>query len=186
MSAHHPDPALTPTVYGAMAEFDSPEELIVACKQAYAEGFRKMDAFAPMPVEGLAEAIGYKRNFVATCVLIAGICGVCFGFGFLEWITNVAYAHNVGGRPTNSWPAYIPITFECMILFSALTSMFSMFFMNGLPQPYHPVFNVPEFARASKDRFFLCIEAKDPKFGESETVQFLRSLGASEVSVVPA
>jgi hypothetical protein len=174
-------------VYGALAEFDSPEELIDACERAYAEGFRKMDAYAPMPVEGLAEAIGYKRNYVATCVLIAGICGVCFGLGLLEWISGVAYAHNVGGRPLNSWPSFIPITFECMILFSALTSMFSMLFMNGLPRLYHPVFNVPEFARASKDKFFLCIEASDPKFQTSDTVQFLRALdGSEEVTLVPA
>ncbi|HEX4164472.1 MAG TPA: DUF3341 domain-containing protein, partial [Bryobacteraceae bacterium] len=118
-----------PDIYGAMVEFDSPEELVAACERAYAEGFRQMDAYAPLPVEGLAEAVGYKRNKVAFCVLIAGICGVIFGFGLLEWITVVAYPHNVGGRPLNSWPAYIPITFECMILFAALTSMISMFAM---------------------------------------------------------
>ena len=174
------------TVYGVLAEFDSPEELIEACEQAYAEGYRRMDAYAPMPVVGLAEAIGYKKNYVANCVLAAGLCGVVFGFGFLEWICNVAYAHNVGGRPTNSWPAFIPITFECMILFSALTSMICMFAMNGLPKPYHPVFNVAEFARASKDKFFICIESTDPKFRADGTQQFLRDLGGNEVSVVPA
>src|SRR3954464_13801860 len=98
-----------PGIYGAMAEFDSPEELITACEKAYAEGFRRMDAYAPIPVIGLAEAIGYKQNYVANCVLGAGITGVLFGFGLLEWITNVAYPHNVGGRPLNSWPAFIPI-----------------------------------------------------------------------------
>jgi hypothetical protein len=173
-------------IHGVLAEFDSPEELIAACERAYADGFRKMDAYAPMPIVGLAEAIGYKKNYVANCVLVAGITGVCFGLGLLEWICNVAYPHNVGGRPMNSWPAFIPITFECMILFSALTSMFSMFFMNGLPQPYHPIFNVAEFARASKDKFFLCIESSDPKFGTETTSQFLRDLGGNEVSVVPA
>lgn len=187
MSAHGHTVQVANPIFGAMAEFDNPEELIAACESAYAAGFRKMDAYAPMPVEGLAEAVGYRKNYVALCVLIAGICGVCFGFGLLEWIANVAYAHNVGGRPTNSWPSYIPITFECMILFSALTSMFSMFFMNGLPRPYHPVFNVPEFARASKDRFFLCIESTDPKFGATETVEFLNTLhGIEEVTLVPA
>ncbi len=175
-----------PAVHGAMAEFDSPEELITACERAYAAGFRRMDAYAPMPVTGLAEAIGYKKNYVAQCVLAAGLCGVFFGFGFLEWIANVAYPHNVGGRPTNSWPSFIPITFECMILFSALTSMISMFAMNRLPQPYHPVFNVKEFERASIDKFFLCIESSDPKFHTEEVVEFLRHLGGNEVSVVPA
>ena len=175
-----------PAIHGAMAEFDSPEELIEACERAYAAGFRRMDAYAPMPVNGLAEAIGYKKNYVANCVLAAGICGVLFGFGFLEWISNVAYPHNVGGRPLNSWPSFIPITFECMILFSALTCMFSMFLMNRLPQPYHPVFNVPRFERASVDKFFLCIESSDPQFRIEDVLQFLRETGANEVSVVPA
>ena len=136
-----------------------------------------MDAYAPMPVEGLAEAIGYKRNKVALCVLIGGCTGVVFGLGLLEWITNVAYAHNVGGRPLNSWPAFIPITFECMILFASLTALVSMLAMNGLPKPYHPVFNVPAFERASVDRFFLCIEASDPMFHPDTTVSFMQSLG---------
>lgn len=175
-----------PSIHGVMAEFNSPEELIEACEQAYAEGFRRMDAYAPMPVTGLAEAIGYKRNYVANCVLAAGICGVIFGFGLLEWISNVAYPHNVGGRPLNSWPSFIPITFECMILFSALTCMFSMFLMNRLPQLYHPVFNVPRFERASIDKFFLCIESSDPKFRTEEVLQFLRNTGANEVNIVPA
>jgi hypothetical protein len=175
-----------PEIHGAMAEFDSPEELITACERAYAEGFRKMDAYAPLPVEGLAEAIGYKRNKVAFCVLIGGICGVIGGFSLLEWISVVAYPHNVGGRPLNSWPSFIPITFECMILLSALTAMVSMFAMNGLPRPYHPVFNVPQFERASIDGFFLCIESSDPQFRTEETLDFLRGLGGKEVTLVPA
>jgi ActD protein len=174
-----------PTIHGTMGEFASPEELVAACHRAYARGYRRMDAYAPLPVEGLAEAIGFRRNKVAFCVLIAGICGVIGGFGLLEWMTVVAYPHNVGGRPLNSWPAYIPITFECMILLAALTALVSMLGMNGLPRPYHPVFNVPAFDRASLDRFFLCIESSDPKFRTEETLQFLRELGASEVSVVP-
>jgi Protein of unknown function (DUF3341) len=185
MSANHDLDELS-TIHGAMAEFDSPEELLAACERAYSEGYRRMDAYAPMPIEGLAEAIGYRKNYVALCVLIAGICGVLFGLGLLEWITVIAYPHNVGGRPLNSWPAYIPITFECMILFSALTSMFSMFAMNGLPKPYHPVFNVAEFARASRDKFFLCIESSDPKFRTDNTMEFLRDLGGNEVAIVPA
>jgi hypothetical protein len=184
MSHVHLNPL--PDIHGAMAQFDTPEELIGACERAYAEGFRRMDAYAPMPVEGLAEAIGFRKNRVAFCVLIAGICGVIGGFGLLEWITVIAYPHNVGGRPLNSWPAYIPITFECMILLSALTSMISMFAMNGLPRPYHPVFNVPAFERATIDKFFLCIESSDPKFQVEETLEFLRDLGGTEVTLVPA
>ena len=175
-----------PGIHGAMAEFQTPEDLIAACERAYASGYRRMDAYAPMPIEGLAEAIGYRKNNVALCVLIGGLCGVTGGFGLLEWITNIAYAHNVGGRPTNSWPAFIPITFECMILLAALTGFFCMLGMNGLPKPYHPVFNVPAFDRASVDRFFLCIESSDPKFNTADTLQFLREVGASEVNVVPA
>lgn len=175
-----------PAIHGAMAEFDTPEDLVSACERAYGAGYRRMDAYAPMPVTGLAEAIGFKKNYVAHCVLAAGICGVCFGFGLLEWITTVAYPLNIGGRPLNSWPSYIPITFECMILFSALTALFAMLAMNRLPQPYHPVFNVPEFERASVDKFFLCIEVTDPKFRTEETLQFLRDLGGQEVCVVPA
>jgi hypothetical protein len=175
-----------PTIHGAMAEFDTPEELLSACEQAHAAGYRRMDAYAPMPIAGLAETIGYRRNKVAFCVLIGGICGAMFGFGLLEWMTVIAYPHNVGGRPLNSWPAYIPITFECMILFSALTALVSMLAMNGLPKPYHPVFNVPAFDRASVDKFFLCIESSDPKFRVEDTLQFLRASGAKEVSVVPA
>jgi hypothetical protein len=172
-------------LHGALAEFDTPEDLIEACEKAYAEGYRKMDAYAPMPVDGLAEAIGYKKNKVALCVLIGGCTGVCFGLGLLEWISIVAYPHNVGGRPLNSWPAFIPITFECMILFSALTSLVSMLAMNGLPRPYHSVFNVPAFERASVDKFFLCIESQDPKFEPDNTVSFLQSLGGGEVNFVP-
>lgn len=173
-------------IHGAMGEFDTPEDLIAACEKAYASGYRKMDAYAPMPVNGLAEAIGYKHNWVAFCVLIGGICGATGGFALLEWITQVAYPLNVGGRPLNSWPEYIPITFECMILLAALTSLVSMLAMNGLPKPYHPVFNVAEFARASVDKFFLCIESSDPKFRTEDVLDFLRETGAKEVSVVPA
>ncbi|MFL6452341.1 MAG: DUF3341 domain-containing protein [Bryobacteraceae bacterium] len=175
-----------PAIHGAMAEFESPEELIAACEEAYAHGYRRMDAYAPMPVEGLAEAIGYKKNKVSLAVLIGGSCGAIGGFTLLEWIAGIAYPHNVGGRPLNSWPSWIPITFECMILFSAITSLICVLAMNGLPQPYHPVFNVPEFTRASIDRFFLCIESSDPKFRTEETLEFLRGLGGSEVTVVPA
>ncbi len=174
-------------IYGAMAEFETPEDLIEACERAYAQGYRRMDAFAPMPVEGLAEAVGFKRNNVAKAVLIGGICGCSGGFYLLYWITGVAYPLNVGGRPLFSWPAYIPITFECMILLSALTALVAMLAMNGLPKPYHPVFNVPEFtARASRDGFFICIESSDPKFAPGETTQFLRDIGGTEVTLVPA
>ena len=174
------------SIYGVMAQFDTPEAVLEAAERAYAQGYRQMDAYTPMPVDGLAEAIGFKKNYVALAVLIGGICGVIGGYSLLYWITVIAYAHNVGGRPLHSWPSYIPITFECMILLSALTALVSMLFMNGLPHPYHPVFNVAAFDNASKDKFFLCIEAKDPRFRADEALDFLRKLGGDEVTIVPA
>lgn len=175
-----------PAIHGAMAEFDTPEELLEAAERAYSEGYRRMDAYSPMPVTGLAEAIGFKRNKVALAVLIGGLAGVVGGYGLLYWITVIAYPHNVGGRPLHSWPAYIPITFECMILLASLTALISMLAMNGLPKPYHPVFNIPAFERASIDKFFLCIESSDPKFRTDDTLEFLRDTGAREVNIVPA
>ena len=174
-----------PAIHGAMAEFDTPEDLLEACERAYAEGYRKMDAYAPMPVAGLAEAIGYKKNYVALAVLLGGIFGCTGGYFLLWWITVIAYPHNVGGRPLHSWPSYIPITFECMILIASLTALISMLGMNGLPKPYHPVFNVPAFDRASIDKFFLCIEAADPKFCSADVLDFLKSAGGIEVTLVP-
>jgi hypothetical protein len=171
-------------LYGIMAEFADSEQLLHAARSAYAAGYRKMDAYAPMPVDGLAEAIGYRRNFVSPLVLAGGICGACGGFGLMYWISCIAYPFNVAGRPMNSWPAYIPITFECTVLIAALTAVVGMFAMNGLPLPYHPVFNVPGFARASTDRFFLCIEADDPKFDRESAKAFLSELSPIEVAEV--
>jgi hypothetical protein len=171
-------------LHGIMAEFADPEQLLHAARSAYAAGYRRMDAYAPMPVDGLAEAIGFRRNFVSPLVLAGGICGACGGFGLVYWISCIAYPFNVAGRPMNSWPAYIPITFECTVLIAALTAVVGMFAMNGLPLPYHPVFNVPEFARASTDRFFLCIEADDPKFDREGAKAFLYELSPIEVAEV--
>ena len=186
MPPHTTRLAELPGIHGVMAEFDSPEHLIRAAKRAYAEGYRRMDAYAPMPVEGLAEAIGYRRNWVAPLVFVGGSSGAAGGFFLLYWIAVIAYPHNVGGRPYNSWPSFIPITFECMVLLSAITAVFCMLLMNGLPMLYHPVFNIAEFAKASKDSFFLCIESSDPLFRTEESLQFLRNAGGSEVTVVPA
>ena len=171
-------------LYGVMAEFADSEQLLQAARQAYAAGYRKMDAYSPLPVDGLAEAIGFRRNLVSPLVLLGGICGACGGFGLMYWITTIAYPFNVGGRPINSWPAYIPITFECTVLLAGLTAMIGMFALNGLPMPYHPVFNVAKFARASIDRFFLCIEADDPKFERERAKAFLNELNPIEVTEV--
>ena len=171
-------------LYGVMAEFDTPEELIEAGRRAFAEGYRKMDAYTPMPVEGLSDAIGFRSSAVQTIVFCAGVLGATGGFMLCWWMTVVAYPHVVAGRPLNSWPAYIPITFESMVLISCLTALVCMLGLNGLPQPYHPVFNVTRFERASKDKFFLCIEAGDPKFDREETAAFLKSLDPREVMEV--
>jgi len=171
-------------LFGLMAEFKEPEELVHAAAQAHEAGYREMDAYTPMPVEGLAEAIGFRRTLIEKIVFVAGCLGGTGGFMLCWWMTVVAYPHIVAGRPLNSWPAYVPITFESMVLISCLTAVIGMLMLNGLPQPYHPLFNVKEFERASRDRFFLCIEAKDPKFDPDETRGFLESLEPLEVMEV--
>ncbi len=174
----------TPPIYGLMAEFDAPEDLLAAATRAHAEGYRRMDAYSPFPVEGLSEAIGFRHTRLPLLVLIAGVVGAIVGFASQYWVTVIDYPLNVGGRPLNSWPAYIPITFEVTILFAALTAVVGMIALNGLPMPYHPVFNVPAFGGASRDRFFLCLEATDPRFDREATRRFLESLKAREVSEV--
>jgi hypothetical protein len=172
-------------VYGMMAEFDDPDTLLDAANRAYAAGYRQMDAYSPMPIEGLAEAVGFGRNWVSPIVLVGGLTGCIGGFGLLWWISVIAYPHNIGGRPFNSWPAYIPVTFECTVLLAALSAVIGMLMLNKLPMPYHPVFNVPSFAeRASIDKFFLCIEASDPKFDLAQTRAFLEGLHPEEVAEV--
>jgi hypothetical protein len=168
-----------------MARFEQPEQLIEAAKRAYSAGYRKMDAYSPMPVEGLAEAIGFTRHWVSAVVLGGGLAGCIGGFGLLWWIAVIAYPHNIGGRPFVSWPMFIPITFECTILLASLSAVVGMLAMNGLPMPYHPVFNLQSFAeRGSVDRFFLCIEATDPKFDRARTRAFLEQLKPEEVAEV--
>lgn len=172
-------------LYGLLAEFTTPEDLLTATRRAYAEGYRDMDAYTPFPVSGVAEALGSRRTLVSPMVGTFALLGGIGGFGLMYWITVIAYPVNVAGRPFDSWPAYIPITFECTVLLASLAAVIGMFAMNGFPQPYHPVFNVPRFGLASKDRFFLCIEAKDTQFKLDGTQDFLKGLeGVREVSEV--
>jgi hypothetical protein len=172
------------STYGLMAEFLSADELMEACKSATEAGYRKLDAFSPFPIEGLSEAIGFHKTRLPILVFFGGILGACGGF-FLQWWPNViGYPQNIGGKPWDSWPAFIPITFELTILFAALTTVFGLIVLNGLPSPYHPVFNVQRFAHASKDRFFLVIESADPKFDAIQTRQFLSELNSQEVTEV--
>ena len=168
-------------LYGLMAEFESPTDIVAAARRAYEEGYRKMDAYSPFPIEELSEAIGFHRNRLPLIVLIGGIVGCVGGFALCYWASVFAYPLNVGGRPLNSWPSFIPVTFETTILVAALSAVFGMLALNGLPQPYHPVFNAPRFELASRNTFFLCIEADDPKFKLEETRAFLDSLGPVEV-----
>ena len=171
-------------LYGLMAEFERPEALVAAALQARGAGYTRMDAYSPYPVEGLADALGLKGTMVPPIVLIGGIIGCVGGFLMQYWIAGSYYPINIGGRPLNSWPSFIPITFELTVLVAALSAVLGMLALNGLPQPYHPVFNVERFALASRDRFFLAIESRDPKFSIDETRSFLGSLGAKEVSDV--
>jgi hypothetical protein len=165
-----------PEIYGLMAEFHEPAEIVEAAERAHTEGYRRMDAYSPYPIEALAEALHMHHSRLPMLVLGGGIIGCLAGFGLQYWTSVIEYPLNIGGKPLNSWPAFIPPTFETTILFAALTAVLGMLALNGLPEPYHPVFNVPSFALASRDRFFLCIEATDPRFDRAATRTFLESL----------
>ena len=165
-------------IYGLMAEFDSPEALLEAAHRVFAAGFRKIDAYSPFPVDGLAEAIGFHYTRVPLIVLIGGINGCLGGFYLQYWVAAIDYPINIGGRPFNSWPSFIPVTFELTILIASLFAFFGVLALNRLPMPYHPVFNVERFELASRNRFFLCIEAVDSKFELERTRRFLDEIGS--------
>lgn len=171
-------------LYGLIAEFDDPQRLVEAASRAHADGYRKLDAYSPFPIEQLHDAIGPHPTRLPLIVLLGGLAGCLGGYGLQYWVSAVAYPVNVGGKPFHSWPAFIPVTFECTILVAALAAVLGMLAVNGLPQPYHPVFNVPRFALASRNRFFLCIEARDPRFDLERTRAFLEALEPREVTAV--
>ncbi len=173
-------------IYGLLAEFSDPEHLVAAAQRVTAEGYKKTDAFAPFPVHGLAEALAFHKTRIPLLVLIAGLTGAIGGFGMQYAAGKIFYPINVGGRPLNSWPAFIPITFELTVLCAGFTAAISMIALNGLPTPYHPLFNVDRFAKASRDGFFICIESTDPLFDLEKTAGFLTSIGASAIEQVPA
>lgn len=168
-------------MYGLMAEFETPEAVVAAARRTHAEGYRRVDAFSPIPVEGLAEAIGFHWTSLPIVVFVGGLLGGSTGFGMCWYANVISFPLNIGGKPFNSWPMWIPITFELTILGAALCAVFGMLAMNGLPTPYHPTFNVERFALASSDRFFLCIKARDKKFDLAQTKQFLESLNPQGV-----
>jgi hypothetical protein len=171
-------------LHGLMAEFEDHEQVVEAAQGARQAGYRRMDAYTPFPVEDLPEALGCKATAVPLMALIGGIVGALGGY-FMEWYAMaVDYPINVGGRPFNSWPAYIPIMFELLVLCASISAVVGMLALNHLPEPHHPVFNVPGFERASTDRFFLCIEARDPKFDASATRRFLEGFRPTSVQEV--
>lgn len=174
----------TPT-HGLMAEFDSADALLEAARRCYAQGYRRMDAYSPFPIEDLAESLGFRRTHLPLLVLIGGVIGCVGGFYLQYWISVMDYPLNVGGRPLNSWPSFVVVTFELTILCAALSAVLGMLALNGLPMPYHPVFNVSRFEHATRDGFFLCIESRDPRYDPGATRTFLRSLGPAEIYEVP-
>jgi Alternative complex III, ActD subunit len=177
--------ATAPGVYGLLAEFDKPEDVVAATRDAYAAGYRFMEAYTPFPVEGLAEALGFHRNGIARIVLLGGLLGGLGGFFMLWYSSVIHFPLDVGGRPYNSWPAFMPITFELTILVAALSAVLGMLGLNGLPRPHHPVFNVPDFALASRNRFFLCLQARDPLFDVDRSRGFLEERAPRTISIVP-
>ena len=171
--------------YGLMAEFETPQAVLKATRAARREGYRVMDAYTPYPIRGLGAALDVPRTQIPFVVLAGGVVGAASGLFMQWWTMGYDYPFNAGGRPLNSWPVFIPIAFEVLILIASLSAVLGMLLLNGLPRPFHPVFNVPRFAEASQTSFFLCIEALDPHFEPERTRQFLAEQGAKEVMVVP-
>jgi hypothetical protein len=169
-------------LYGIIAEFEHAEEVTRASRKAYEAGYREMDAYTPFPVEGLSEALGHRDHWVPWIMFIGGAVGCIAGFSLLYWWMEVDYPLNIGGKPLFSWPMYLPITFEITVLLSALSGIVGMFMLNGLPRPYHPVFDAPNFELATSSRFFLCIQHDDPLFDHAKTREFMNTLGAVRVS----
>ena len=171
-------------VYGLVAEFATVDSLVAAATKVTAAGYKRVEAYTPFPVEALHEALALPHSKVPLLVLIGGITGCLGGFGLTYWASVIAYPMNIGGKPVNSWPAFIVPTFECTILLACITAVVGMLALNGLPEPYHPLFNVSRFKRASDDRYFLAIEARDKKFDRAATMAFLQGLNPSEVTEV--
>lgn len=171
-------------LYGLLAEFDNPTDIVQAAEAAHAAGYRRLDAYSPFPIEELSDAIGFHKTRVPLIVLVGAILGGLSGYLLQYWISAISYPINVGGRPYQSWPAFIIVTFEMTILFGGIAAVVGMLGLNGLPMPYHPIFNNPRFSTATRDRFFLCIEAADPLFNRVDTEAFMQSLNPRDVSEV--
>ena len=167
--------------FGLMAEFSNADSLLAAVRRVRDAGYTKFDAFSPFPIHGMSAAIGFKDRSVAPIVLGGGIAGLIAGYGLEYWTSVIAYPMNIGGRPYHSWPMFVPPAFETTILFASIAALVGMLALNGLPQPYHPVFNAPRFSLASQESFFLVIESDDPKFEAAGTRRLLDSLQPREV-----
>ncbi len=179
-----PDPRAKQPIYGYIAEFEEPDRLLEAARKVKAEGYDVVEAYSPLPLHGLADILGWSNRLPAI-VFAGGVLGACVGFGLQYWVSVIEYPVIVAGKPFNSWPAFIVPTFECTILFAAIAAVLGMFWLNGLPQPYHPVFNVPRFVEASRDRFFLMILSRDPRFEMERTKKFMRALNPVSLEEVP-
>ncbi len=185
MSDAHHDPDAPPPVYGVMAEFDTADKLVEATRKAREAGYTRMDGYSPYPVGEVADELGFPRSEIGAIMFTGGLCGATLGFTMMSWASVVDYPLNIGGKPFWSWPMFIPISWELLVLTASLSGLFGLLSLCGLPQPYHPVFNVPQFVRATRDRFFLCIEAVDPKFDPAGTREFLTTLSPLSVEEVP-
>jgi hypothetical protein len=173
-------------LYGLMAEFETADQLVAATRRAKEAGYDRMDGYSPYPVGEVADALGFPRSEIGAIMFIGGLCGATLGFLMQYYLNGIDYPLNVGGKPFYSWPMFVPITWEMLVLSAAMTGLFGLLALCGLPQPYHPVFNVPQFARASRDRFFLLIEAVDPQFDLNRTREFLTGLNPLSIAEVPA
>lgn len=181
----HPDTKEESSLYGLLADFERPEQIVDAVKRAREVGYRNLEAYTPYPIDELSDPHSGPGTWVPAIVFLGGLLGLLGGFFMQYYAAVIDYPLNVGGRPLNSWPSFVPVTFELTVLLASLCGLIGMLALNGLPLHYHPLFNVPHFDRASRDRFFLCIEATDPKFDRTATEQFLRSLGPLDVAEVP-
>lgn len=178
-------PAAAPPLYGVMAEFKTADELIAATRAARLAGYTRMDGFSPYPVGEVADELGFPRSEIGAVMFIGGLCGATLGFLMQSWVSVVDYPISIGGKPFWSWPQYVPVTWALLVLSASMCGLFGLLALCGLPQPYHPVFNVDRFARATRDRFFLCIEAADPQFDPAKVKAFLTALNPDDVAEVP-
>lgn len=177
----------TQKMYGILAKFEHPEDLVAATKRAYEAGYRKFDAYTPYPVEGLDQVMHLKPSFLPYAMLLGGILGGAGGFLMLTYATVIGNPLNIGGRPLFSWPTYIPITFELTVLTAAFFGVIGLFVATRFPQPYHPVFNSEDFREhGSQDAFYLGIEASDPLFDLEKTRRFMQDLGSIQVAEIEA